>query len=538
MISVANNYIHYHLYNYFRYGVSERPEGDSFKNEGEFIKPIEIFNEHKRNIINMIRMESKNLNINTTELERELNTAFDIGKAGPLKEEDMNFLQNVQQALIDYFQENGMAIQKSMEESFVMTGNAATSASGMAGSTADFSKLPQVKKNMNRHVKNLKNSKTGHTYKSLMQAIKDFEKVLEFCRQDINAGGSYQNFHELEKDIENIKLAFKAINPTSNNQIIKWKDATEFYQLYYKILKQWQTNKTTLLKGELGEILVATLGTEAGRRAAYLGIDEFKKYLKNGLNIAKVGSQTSTKVLLNISSIDLESDFSAFDRKSYGKTLSLKDISDTGVDATIAFAANSPTQEKVDVILDWPGFRNITTSVKNYNSKGSKNISLHSGRSLYQMVQLHTNFLGHYANVMSTHGAWKKGVKKNLSAERSAAIEAMKITAALYALRGGMLIVGDDGRLKTMKPANVFIMNDYSQGKFKVVTISHIMNNIERNLELFNLKPKLDNVRYNNKWVGSKGSYNEGHAIQRMSNVWSQIHAHKLEASIKHAALN
>lgn len=544
MLKTSNNYIHYFWYHYLRYGLKERPPGDDFKFGGTFLNPIEIFDDQKNRILSSLKAETKRNKYNTEALEEQLNKIFNISKSKDIIDSEKDFLENVRAGLIKFFNENGMRLRQEVEQKFLESGRIITDAAGIQGMPTSIENS-DLKRNM-RNLKILEKTKSGegskqHTYKTFQKAINTFNRIYEIYTNNMVKEGNYVAYEQLKANIEQINTAFKNLQEQSG--IIQEganKNTKNLYEAYRRILNSWQTNRSAEAAGVLGENLTAILTTEAGNLAANSSAEAVYNFLNNIQNSVVIGQKTSQKALINIiPKAEIDKRNSNFKIQTHTKSYNIKDPR-SGVTATLALVSNHKTQEKIDVILNWPGFRGITASVKNYGRKssGTTMVSLHSGRSLYQMTQLDSNFASHYLNVMSTHGAWKKGEKKNLSSYRRSAIEAMKVTVALRSLMGGMLVVNENGRLETMKNVNLFIINDSNTGKFQVKTIDYIINNIINNIDLFQLKPNLDNVRYDNRWVGSKGRYDAGNAAQRLSNVLSQFHAHKIKASISWNAID
>lgn len=193
-------------------------------------------------------------------------------------------------------------------------------------------------------------------------------------------------------------------------------------------------------------------------------------------------------------------------------------------DANGNYFSAHETQDKVDVEIEIKGLK-VPASIKNYNLQDTymvKDVRLLSGRSVLALVQDYDIFLNHYLNIVSDHPDEEPN-----GIDLTQAHEAMKLTILLKALEGGVF----SNKGYTDK-AELFIINDNSQGKFKVYYISDILDEVSKKLEYLKTG-KYDEVKkLDNKWVGSEKNPNMSDAKIRISNLLSQLHGMTLDVSI------
>lgn len=182
------------------------------------------------------------------------------------------------------------------------------------------------------------------------------------------------------------------------------------------------------------------------------------------------------------------------------------------------------TQDKVDVEIEVKDLK-VPASIKNYNLQNtymSKDIHLLSGRSILTLVQDYDVFLNHYLNVVSNHPDKEPG-----EIDLTQAHEAMKLTILLKALEGG--VFSNKGYADK---AELFIINDNSQGKFKVYYISDILDKVSKKLEYLKTGDYDEVKKLDNEWVGAKKDLDMSNAKIRISNLLSQLHGMALDVSI------
>ena len=151
-----------------------------------------------------------------------------------------------------------------------------------------------------------------------------------------------------------------------------------------------------------------------------------------------------------------------------------------------------------------------------------KDVHLLSGRSVLALVQDYEIFLNHYLNVVSNHPD-----KEPNTIDLTQAHEAMKLTILLKALEGGVF----SNKGYTDK-AELFIINDNSQGKFKVYYIFDILDEVSKKLEYLKTGEYDEVTKLNNDWIGVEKEPNMSDAKVRISNLLKQLHEMPLEVSV------
>lgn len=190
------------------------------------------------------------------------------------------------------------------------------------------------------------------------------------------------------------------------------------------------------------------------------------------------------------------------------------------------------TQDTVDVEIEFSEFNQlfgateVRASIKNYfdiTSQGSKGVHTISQVPLISILNLiNTDFGNHYLNLLAT------GANKSLlDGEYTNTIKYAVAVRSLSGYRG-------DG--STNKLSDYFIVNSRAEGKIRVFSTSHLLEEItpfqgafaDDWVEVTGLPKSLSN-----KKVGEVNSHSG--AMQRITNILVEAHRYKLSMSLKPA---
>ena len=204
----------------------------------------------------------------------------------------------------------------------------------------------------------------------------------------------------------------------------------------------------------------------------------------------------------------------------------------------------SPTQGKVDVVIQANSNSNVGNSVdlrisaKNVNLKLSHGwIHVVSGTSLLALLQdENDNYVNHYINIFAQHP--DRDADAKLNEMRQAYTKLTNFLIAIKALTGEVTRISQSGSLVN-DSANVFVVNDSSTGQFHIYSMASIKQKLMEKYinstsgELSGgrnvISVKYSQSRFKNEFV--EGDPDSAKWI-RVSNVLSDVHATKVSASI------
>lgn len=183
------------------------------------------------------------------------------------------------------------------------------------------------------------------------------------------------------------------------------------------------------------------------------------------------------------------------------------------------------TQDKVDVDIAFQDFI-IPASVKNYNFNNPiSDMHFLEGRSILTLLQDNSTLLNHYLNIAAPHG--DSNFDNKLIAKSN---EVMKLSILLKALEGGVYALSGKGVKQTEK-AEIIVINDNTQGKFRVFSLSWILDKVENKVNELVKTGEFDTLRLYNNWAGGK-KHEYKSAKVRISKMLAQLHGLKVSVSI------
>ena len=501
------DYVHAYYKNYLKYGISQ-------DDEKQKPQPKEIFVNHEKNIKTSTFHRRSLLainNINKKEIEKQLNYFFDAQKrVGPpnLGEISQKDLELMFRAIDKYLQKElkKVSIDPSTLSSVnIINENIEKVISAMG---------QEAGRELINILKNFSKSEIGARSKESVYkgTIEDRLKILSQIRQSITG---IEGAKELVNKLESLERQWYG---TQEQAGIK-----DMYAGGSKINK----NIEQTFINDLNATISSFLGGSSTVHGAYAeAIVNLTNYILNAKALGKTNFiMTDFLKALETNSKGTKTSAKGLKASNFSKNfVDLGQITGKIADANGNYFSVHETQDKVDVEIEVKGLK-VPASIKNYNLQNTyinKDIHLLSGRSVLALVQDYEIFLNHYLNVVSKHPD-----KEPNTIDLTQAHEAMKLTILLKALEGG--VFSNKGY---SDKAELFIVNDNSQGKFKVYYISDILNEVFKKLEYLKTG-EYDKVnKLDNDWIGIKKEPNMSDAKVRISNLLKQLHEMKLDVSI------
>lgn len=194
------------------------------------------------------------------------------------------------------------------------------------------------------------------------------------------------------------------------------------------------------------------------------------------------------------------------------------------VASNIVYTSNF-TQDKVDVNIQFKG-KTIPTSVKNYNLANTNfdKISLLSGTGILALLNQEARFVNHWLNISPIRQGLT--VSQAPSGEKSTVDSDMKFLLAYRGMVGGRLSAQGQSAA-----AKVLVINDNSQGRFRVFRVSSLLRNISNDLSLIDIKTSPNLFEMKNEWVG-ESMKNSENAYSRVTNLLAELNRIKIHISM------
>lgn len=206
-----------------------------------------------------------------------------------------------------------------------------------------------------------------------------------------------------------------------------------------------------------------------------------------------------------------------FDRDKFTNSLVSSELNfDTYAadDSTKTSISFGTAYNKSDITINWEGI-NLTASLKN-TKIGKNNIQImKSYPMLYLLQDENSDFVNHYLNTIATH---IDGIQMS---NISLAHEVMKYTAVFRALSDS--ITGDG--------SSIFIINDATTGKIRILNISDILAKLEYEID------NLSTVTIDNEEINSfrLKNYKELTWEIRITKLMNRLHAKKISVALSPA---
>lgn len=456
------------------------------------------YRQQKQNIIMDNFKKSLSTNADLKLLENRLNNYF-------IKDAKGNVMGEVPQELLTRFYEV-------IEEKFNNTNyEKAINFETLGNQNAKFAKKQE------EHLARL--VQLGHKYFSpatAKKAIDNMRKRIELLNSETTKREAEQILDEIENTFTNLKKQY------STSEHARWyrtsKDVNSF-AASIEALAQMLAGGSGTIHGAYAEYVVALM-TAVTENKTKESIDEmltaFEKNLENigGAQTQATFTTTNYFGLIGDNQVDNVSTVIGGRKQIYDK------------DSNIVYTTNT-TSDKVDVNIQFNGVE-LPASIKNINlqNKLYNNISLLSGRGLLALLDQEAKFVNHWLNTVPSRYGGPQSNNAPLK-DINEANKDMKMLLAYRALVGGRKIATGGSSQK----AKIFIINDNSQGKFKVFRMTDLLDDIEKNLNYLKITTYPDLFNLKNTWVGDS-NYNANSAYKRVINLLTELNVMKLHISI------
>lgn len=523
------NYVHYRYENYIENGLTINSR------QGITEQDIsKVFEEQIKRVYDLGKTRKTSKELDLKKIENQLNFWFDArNKKNKLDgiEVTQEELEIMEKAINNFLEKHLQGVDINMDtlRAAVLSGN--FNEELLKIQTNSGKELLKVLQSFNE----LKvSTKTGtRNIGALQSRINALLSARDCLKDDVNSQSMKNSIDDLEKKWKELvyffnKKAKQSIDISDENNsgkaIKNTKRLQNFVDELNTILKGFRYSSAAA-HGEYAETAIVAMNALINYHALKNTSDLFG-FINNALNTEVKGKDTSRKIL-NISHFD--SNFTDLGLISEGTHY--KNELDINKETSLGYFSTKSTQDKVDIIFNFKDGEEvfgIPASVKNYNLQNTRfnDIHLLSGRSVLVLVQEFEDFVNHYLNVMAEHP--DKGPSSSLI---DLAHYTMKLTVLLKAIQGGV-----ETNKGISEKADLFIINDNSQGRYKVYTIDQILDKIifsVNKLEDILKTGDLDNTKIlENKFIGTESEFDENNAKKRISNLLNKLHQMELKVSI------
>lgn len=342
--------------------------------------------------------------------------------------------------------------------------------------------------------------------------------------------------NDLDDNYKGLMEEYKNMSTLSKKHVSLNDNTMNFVKGIEAILEAARSETNTKVQGYLGEY-IPVITQYVTAMVAKEGIDTCLSKLTNLTDYADITKQLFDNGLItgdNRSRKVLLKDKVAVGGKSKAFSQTV-DAKIDGVDIKTNF-----TQDKVDIVVSMPDNTAMNASVKNVNLFSGKNIHVHSGRSILEMMQDYPKFSNHYLN-LTIHNPIMNSISKDIIQK---AHDTLKLTVALHALTGKQWSETKEGNIVQTQQAELFIVNDQrgAADSFKVYYMADLLQSVDDNLSYLHIKDfdKVTNrhgLEYANKWADPREP-NRQSAYKRIHNLLAHFHSASLEVSINPQVLN
>ena len=509
-------YIHYHLENYRKYGITRQGKSSSANT---------VFDAQKLRIQNLI---NKNKTFNVQDIEDQLNANYGL-LTGNLKSiKNGAKKQEVLQKAVNAFQaelvKNKKIAEIDMETLSVYID------SGMSVET--LRKIENIVSQTNTIAYGtLKGSKVGRgkdfiNTKTINSRVINLIEIRNLLISELSNLGKYNNLVNL---ISQIETEWALLSQNLQGRIPKnTKGIDDLIGKINQAVSQIRLEQANLESGKLAEVVAAVMLNLNTLIAMEATDDVIQSFVDNIIQ-----EKLYSKVIPKQNGINVIADVVNPKRKSSQKNnikTSTTITLDSGIEATLILSSQNK-KGKVDITFKDNADQILGASVKNYTIKnGQTKIHINSGSNLLPFLHMYPDFTYHYANIMASHP--DNSAMSNLAQQKNLAKEAMYYTILGYSLVGGFLT--DKGIMDT---ADVLILHVKGVG-FKAYSMSKLLEEAAKNVESFLIldQPLRDNLP--NRYV--KVSKKKGNTLasrQRVQNLLAYLRGVKIEASLKASAL-
>lgn len=533
------HYVHSKYENYLTYGLVQKAGGKP-------IDPMKALDDQSKEIQRR-SIEAKYTNkAGIKKIEDQLNTYFDVIKGNKIDDRlTQEQLDMIHQAILEYYEKimKNKTIDRETLAASVTGGNNSLALELSESFGTIFEKELQAIL-AHKNVSENESISISNIEKKLSELILLRKKIGESSIKVSNALSNYlKEIDALDKLWKDILSDAKTVTKKYSFNTGKGKDDTyvllsshssgrDFAQRLNAVIRIAKIAKAQLAAGTYAEAMAAAT-MHVLNKHAFANVEEVKQ-----LFVDKVLGQNKHKKLVdNYGWLNYHIDGNVFGKESKDEKQTYSGGKSRIKDAAGNYVSTHETQDKVDIILEFEGLE-IPASIKNYNLAGKlPGITFHSGSSVYELIQDFKDFAFHYMNIKGTHT-----VSGDLHPSQTIINEAdriLKLTMLLKALAGGFKYSIDEskGTVGYSQEADLIVLNDNSQGKYKVYSINEILNRVEEQVNLITLGNELDNSGYllPNDFIASSNPnkiYSIELARQRITLLLNKLDAMKLHISI------
>lgn len=468
---LIGDYIHYTANGYNEYGIYRKQKSS----------PVTNFSDFANAEIDKIKCKE----VNTTQLEQELNSFFSNAQNGNLTK-DQKAAQR--------------AVMRQMNKEFGdKLGNITT--------TGDVTMSEQQKaKSIGKISDVAKKDRSSLNPKKIMNKIHKLEKTLAFLENEVGNESTEYNtlktgLNAAKQEAESLYRDFIYDNTIPDSAKAEIERENNIIDKLNSLIKTYAAMPAiSLQKGEYFEFLVSYLqGVMNG-----ISIREITKAMKE----IKTGGKTE----------EMKIDDSFFGIKGDEKDELYRINFSENTDMTI-----KKSQGKVDIIVDVED-QKIGASLKNVNlSKEHAWIHTVSGSNLLYFLQdMAPDFVNHFLNLNAAH---KRNTGEINETAKQNSRQAMKRVLAAKALSGATY-----GR----KQADLFIVNNNQTGKVQIFSMGKLTQALKNaKLESFSVKVGGKSINDLNQFENKSVSDDDALGVQRISRLLSSLRKLKLDAGLQ-----
>ena len=536
------DYIHYNYKNYLTHGVAIKTsftgeKGNSIEHNASFKN---IINQHKA----IIQQCAGNKTATAKQLERNLNF-FSHPTSGSNKVELTEAARNNIIQIITKIMENtwdlvagGLDFENARAEMRFDVKNRAQIAAFGGDEKNGLYQLASIADShagQTTHSAKGKEVKTGFNLKNMQvradNTLKYAQQIIDMGRISGRSGMDLVTAAKLlQEKIDDFRKEFGyQAKGTIAVGSKKYAEMEKFQDLIRTIAKECIYREAqALCEGELAEFIVAAVSNETTQTVNKTTEELLNKLVVGQNRSASTINAAGPNGMVADVAINLENLFaSEGDKRVYQANYGLTQSGRTDL---LTWTGKS-TQNKVDVQIG-----EIAASVKNYDlsdkSYGQNvGISLVSKANLLAIMMQSPLFANHYLNIAGTNET-----HTNNNTLLGEANRALKQLIFITAISGQ--------RYKDQVFANYFIVNNKSQGQWKVYVVNDLIKRVSNNLSLVSVKLSdkelNDDLTWNNTWVAHGGDTalrSMALAYKRIANLVHQVSQTKVDAHIKTEAL-
>lgn len=385
-----------------------------------------------------------------------------------------------------------------------------------------INKLDQVRSNLaSMKIDNNMKNNLEKQYNFILNALEEIPVYIR-TKSGYVQQGTYKE--ALENQIGKTKRALYVVKSDMVGDEAAYK---EFWDEFNKLLGMGQS-VTGLEIGEAFELFA----TNAGLQLANFAKEEVEEEIASQIaNVTKYGNSAPHNSYSGYGTMYVTG---AKYKKNFKKRNNIKTTKDFGDFIT---TIDIPTQNKVDMTITLKDGEDLNFSLKNYNlnyadAKKNGMITLVSGTPLLSLIQNENDndFINHYLNISLPHLATKGATTYEMDtyAKAKEYDTVMRELILLKAATGDNVYKWneDSQTFGTIGTANVFMVNDNSKGRIKIISMQSLLEKVYASKGYTVGLPSYQS--WNRK---------EEHVKTRIAGIVTQLHNTKIHAAVKASAV-